>query len=77
MLSWLASPSDVTSYQIYRSGTPNGPYLFQGSVPGSQLQWIDSQVEPGTTYFYVVTAAMADSSESIYSIPAFAAVPQS
>ena len=77
MLTWFASPSDVASYQIYRSGTALGPYSFQGLVPGSQLQWIDGNVEPGTTYFYVVTAAAGDNTESVFSNQAFAAVPHS
>jgi hypothetical protein len=75
-LTWNASTSSITGYRTYRATTAGGPYALQSSLSGSQLQWKDSSVQPGTTYYYVVTALAANSAESTYSNQASAAVPK-
>jgi len=52
-LSWIASTDDVgvTSYRIRRNGT------FLATVDGSLATYMDTGVQPGTTYKYDVTAA--------------------
>ena len=79
-LSWTASSSSgVTGYNVYRSttsgngATTGGPYtLLAANVQG--VQFIDSNVAQGTTYYYVVTA-LNPQGESIYSNEASAVIP--
>lgn len=75
-LSWSASTSSVTGYRTYRATTAGGPYALQSSLSSSQLQWKDSSVQAGTTYYYAVTAVAANNAESAYSNQASAAVPK-
>ncbi|MES2697695.1 MAG: glycosyl hydrolase family 28-related protein [Verrucomicrobiota bacterium] len=55
-LSWNAS-SSATSYKIYRSTTPGGPYAFVASATGTTYS--DYGVFNGSRYFYVVAATNA------------------
>lgn len=75
-LTWDASPSvNAVGYRAYRSIGPDGPYTPLHFSPNPELSWIDSTVQPGTTYYYVVTAVTADSRESVYCKVASATVP--
>lgn len=66
-LSWTASiSSDVVGYNVYRatsSGgyTPGTPLI---SLPPGTLTYTDTSVASGTTYYYVVTAVIANNLES-------------
>jgi Abnormal spindle-like microcephaly-assoc'd, ASPM-SPD-2-Hydin len=75
-LTWNASTSSVAGYRAYRATAPGGPYSALNSSPNPQLQFKDSTVQPGTTYYYAVTAVAADSAESAYSNQASASVPK-
>jgi Abnormal spindle-like microcephaly-assoc'd, ASPM-SPD-2-Hydin len=75
-LTWSASSSNVSGYRAYRATSPGGPYSPLNSSPISQLQWKDSTVQSGTTYYYVVTAVAANSTESTFSNEATAPVPK-
>ena len=75
-LTWNASTTSVAGYRAYRATTPGGPYMALNSAPSPQLQWKDSTVQAGTTYYYVVTAVAANSTESVYSNQASAAIPK-
>jgi Abnormal spindle-like microcephaly-assoc'd, ASPM-SPD-2-Hydin len=75
-LTWSASPSSVAGYRVYRSATSGGPYSSLNTSVNPQLQWTDSTVQSGTTYYYVVTAVAANSVESAYSSQSTAAVPK-
>lgn len=75
-LTWNASTSSVAGYRTYRATTAGGPYTSLNSSPNPQLQWKDSTVQAGTTYYYVVAAVAADTTESAYSNQASAAVPK-
>ena len=74
-LSWNGSGSaGVVSYSAYRSTTPGGPYILVAGAIGG-LSYTDSAVQPGLTYFYVVTAFDDQAQESVYSNEATAVVP--
>ncbi|MCC5831323.1 MAG: PKD domain-containing protein [Phycisphaeraceae bacterium] len=55
-LSWAASPSaDTSHYRVFRSIEAGGAYEpVSGAL--TQTTFVDSQVEPGETYHYVVAA---------------------
>ncbi|WP_064745650.1 Ig-like domain-containing protein [Paenibacillus sp. UNC451MF] len=56
LVSW--SPAErATSYQVKRSLTPGGPYTTVATV--SSNEYLDTQVEAGVNYFYVIKAANA------------------
>jgi hypothetical protein len=75
-LTWNASTSSVAGYRTYRATIAGGPYTSLNSSPNPQLQWKDSTVQAGTTYYYVVTAVDANSTESPFSNQASGAVPK-
>ena len=57
-LSWTESigPLGVSSYVVSRSTTMGGPYSEIASVGGSTFAYLDSGLEGGVEYFYVVHA---------------------
>jgi len=74
-LNWNPSTSSVAGYRAYRATTSGGPYTSLNSTPNPQTSWTDSNVQSGTTYYYVVTSVAADTVESAYSNQATAAIP--
>jgi hypothetical protein len=74
-LSWTASTSTVSGYNVYRSTTSGGPYTLLTSTLVAGTTYTDSTVQAGVTYFYVVTAVDANGSQSVNSNEASAAVP--
>ncbi len=70
-LAWTASAA-ATSYNVKRSGASGGPFTTISSPTGTA--YTDSNVTPGTTYYYVVSAVNAGG-ESANSSPV-SAVPQ-
>lgn len=75
LLSWTASTSSVTGYNVYSSTTSGGPYTKLTSTPVAATDYTDSSVQPGNTYYFVVTAVNSENEESAYSPQASAAVP--
>jgi fibronectin type 3 domain-containing protein len=75
-LSWTASSSGVSGYNVYRGTTANGPYptKLNGSLV-TAVGYSDSTVTDGTTYYYVVTAVDSSNVESVDSNQATAIVP--
>jgi hypothetical protein len=55
-LRWQASTSPVDGYNIYRSRTVGGPYTKLNVDLVKDPSFIDSAVESGATYYYVVRA---------------------
>jgi fibronectin type 3 domain-containing protein len=58
-LIWEAASdpeSGVNQYRIRRAETGGGPKSLVGEVPGSTLTFTDLATQPGTGYFYEVTA---------------------
>jgi ASPM-SPD-2-Hydin domain-containing protein/HYDIN/CFA65/VesB family protein/centrosomal CEP192-like protein len=74
-LSWTASTSVVSGYNVYRSTTSGSGYTKLTSTLDATISYTDSTVVNGVTYFYVTTAVDASGSESPYSNEASAVIP--
>ena len=74
-LSWSASTSSISGYDVYRGTVSGGPYTKLNSSPQAGTSYVDSAVQSGSTYYYVVTAVSSSGTESSYSNQATAAVP--
>jgi hypothetical protein len=75
-LTWTASTSTVSGYNIYRGTTSNGPYTTKlNSSLITSDQYTDSTVTSGQTYYYVVTSVDSNNVESVDSNQATAVVP--
>jgi hypothetical protein len=74
-LTWNASTSSVTGYNIYRGGTSGGPYSQINFTLDSAASYIDNTVVAGNTYFYVTTAVDGNGVESVNSNQVQAVIP--
>jgi hypothetical protein len=74
-LTWTASTSVVSGYNVYRSSVSGGPYTKLNSAPVAPTTYVDSTVQASTTYFYVVTSVDASNVESAYSTEVSVTVP--
>lgn len=74
-LTWNASTSTVSGYNVYRSTVSGSSYTKINSSLVAGLNYADSTVQSGTTYYYVATAVDSNGNESVYSNEASAAVP--
>ena len=74
-LSWNASTSNVTGYNVYRSTTSGAGYLRITTSPVTSLTYVDDAVLSATTYFYVTTAVDENGIESSDSNEAEAIIP--
>jgi hypothetical protein len=74
-LTWGASSSQVIGYRVYRSDSSGGSYSPLNGSAISNLDYSDSAVTSGNTYYYVVTAVDAAGGESVYSNQAKAVIP--
>jgi hypothetical protein len=77
-LTWTASNSPtVTGYFVYRAaesgayGTPLNP----SPISAPTIQFEDSTVQAGQTYYYVVTSVDSSGIQSIYSNEVSATIP--
>jgi fibronectin type 3 domain-containing protein len=74
-VSWN-SVGGVTEYRVYRSVSVNGTYTKVGTISSSYTSYTDTQLSPGTTYYYKVSAynstgeSAQSSSSSATTIPA-------
>jgi hypothetical protein len=66
-LSWDASTSEVTGYNVYRGTVSGGPYSKLNSSLDPGTRFIDTSVAPAHTYYYVTTAVNSSGQESAYS----------
>ncbi len=73
-LRWQAV-SNIANYFVYRASTSGGPYARLTPSVISSLQYVDSTVVPGRTYYYVVTSVDSANVESSYSNQAEASIP--
>lgn len=65
-LTWNApinSPSPVTGYNVYRSGS-SGTFGLVNSSPVTAMAYVDTGVASGTTYNYIVKSLAANGAES-------------
>jgi hypothetical protein len=74
-LSWNASASTVSGYNVYRSTASGSGYTKINSSLVTTLTYTDSTVQSGTTYFYVTTAVDSSGSESAFSNEVPANIP--
>jgi Ig-like domain-containing protein/centrosomal CEP192-like protein len=74
-LSWIASPSTVIGYNVYRATISGGPYTLLNSSLVPTTQYSDANVQSGQTYYYVVTAVDSSKMESSYSNQSSATIP--
>jgi SdrD B-like domain len=74
-LTWNASTSTVSGYNVYRSTLSGGSYLRINSSLVAGLSYTDSTVQNTTTYYYVTTAVDSTGTESVYSNQVSAAIP--
>ena len=74
-LTWTASSSAVTGYNVYKSSVSGGPYAKLNSSPVSATTYSDTAVNSSQTYFYVVTSVDSSGIESANSAEVSASVP--
>ena len=74
-LTWTASTSTVSGYNIYRSTVSGSGYAKVNSSLVASLSYSDTTVQSGTTYFYVATALDSGGDESADSNQATAVIP--
>ena len=74
-LTWTASTSTVSGYNVYRSTVSGSSYTKINSSLVTALNYTDSTVQNGTTYYYVTTAVDSSGTESAYSNVASAIIP--
>jgi hypothetical protein len=66
-LTWDASTSTVTGYNVYRGMTSGGPYTRVNSSLDAGTTYVDGTVAASQTYYYVTTAVNSSGQESTYS----------
>jgi hypothetical protein len=74
-LSWTASTSTVSGYNVYRSTVSGGPYSKVNPSLVNGTSYTDSTVQASQTYFYVVTSVDGGGTESTYSAEVSVNVP--
>ena len=74
-LSWNASTSVVSGYNVYRGTQSGGPYTRLNASLLSNTAFNDTKVQSGGNYFYVSTAVDSSNNESVFSNEATAAIP--
>jgi len=74
-LTWNASTSTVSGYNVYRSSVSGGPYTKMNSTLVASTTYADTAVTAGQTYYYVVTSVDSSNVESAYSAEVSATVP--
>jgi hypothetical protein len=75
-LSWNASTStSITGYNVYRGGAATGPFSKINPALNTSMNFSDSTVQSGQTYYYVTTAVDSAGIESSYSNQVQAVVP--
>jgi hypothetical protein len=74
-LTWTASTSSVSGYNVYRSTTSGTGYAKLNGSLVPAVNYSDSSVVNGTTYYYVTTAVDAGGDESSYSNEASVVIP--
>jgi fibronectin type 3 domain-containing protein len=74
-LTWNASTSTVAGYNVYRGTVSGGPYAKINSSLVVVLDYTDSNVQSGTTYYYVTTAVNSSGNESVFSNEVSGTIP--
>lgn len=74
-LTWTASTSVVSGYNVYRSAVSGGPYTKLTSTLLVATTYVDTAVLTGQTYFYVATSVDSSGVESADSMEVSATIP--
>ncbi len=74
-LTWTASTSTVTGYNVYRSTVSGGPYSKVNSSLVAGTTYTDSTVQASQGYFYVLTSVDASGTESAFSTEVSVTIP--
>lgn len=74
-LTWAASTSTVSGYNVYRGAQSGGPYAKLNGALRTATNYADSTVQSGQVYFYVATSVDSSSAESAYSGEVAAVIP--
>lgn len=74
-LSWVASVSVVSGYNIYRGTSDGGPYTKVNSSLIAASSYTDTTVAAGNSYYYVCTSVDSTGLESVYSNQVIAQIP--
>jgi len=74
-LSWIASSSVVSGYNVYRGTVDGGPYTKINPTLVTTLSYADAAVTSGNIYYYVCTSVDSAGLESIYSNQVSAQIP--
>jgi hypothetical protein len=74
-LTWNASTSTASGYNVYRSTVSGSAYTRINSSLVNGLSYSDSTVQNSTTYFYVTTAVDSNGLESSFSNEVSAPIP--
>jgi hypothetical protein len=74
-LTWNASTSTVSGYNVYRTTVSGTGYAKINSSLVAVLSFTDSNVLNSTTYYYITTAVDSGGNESTYSNEVSAAIP--
>ena len=74
-LSWTASTSTVSGYNVYRGTVNGGPYTLINLSLVTGLGYTDTTVLSGVTYYYVTTAVDGSGVQSLDSNQVIATIP--
>jgi hypothetical protein len=74
-LTWAASSSTVSGYNVYRGTVSGGPYTVINTALDASLSYVDDTVASGDTYYYVVTSVSSSGVESAFSSQLQVSVP--
>lgn len=74
-LSWTASTSAVSDYNVYRGTVNGGPYTLINLSLVTGPSYTDTTAQSGFTYYYVTTAVGGSGVESVYSNQVTAIIP--
>ena len=74
-LSWTASTSTVSGYNVYRGTVSGGPYTLINPSLVTGLSYTDTTVQSGLTYYYVTTAVDSSGVQSVDSNQVTAVIP--
>jgi fibronectin type 3 domain-containing protein len=74
-LTWTDGDSGIAGYNVYRSTQSGTGYTKLNSALAATTSYKDSNVQSGSTYYYVVTAVNTAGVESAFSTAAQAVIP--
>ncbi|MDP9338208.1 MAG: choice-of-anchor D domain-containing protein [Acidobacteriota bacterium] len=74
-LTWQAAATGTAGYNIYVGSTSGGPYSRLNTSMVTGTSYVDSGVQSGQTYYFVVTSISTLNKESTYSAEVKAIIP--